>query len=63
MKAKNNLALKIIPELNSPARFGISGSFIKSNQIFDRKNAIDKPKKIKRLQTTNRKGFFLFLAS
>ena len=47
---KNNLALKIIPELNrSEARFGISGSFIKFNQIFDKKNAIDNPSRIKRL--------------
>ena len=47
---KNNLALKIIPELNSfEARFGISGSFIESNQMFDKKNAIDNPSMIKRL--------------
>ena len=46
----NNLALKIIPELNKfEARFGISGSFIEFNQIFDKKNEIDKPRKIKRL--------------
>ena len=47
---KNNLVLKIIPELNKlEARFGISGSFIEFNQIFDKKNAIDKPRRIKRL--------------
>ena len=53
MKAKakkNNLALKIIPVLNKfDARFGISGSFIVFNQIFDKKNAIDNPNSIKRL--------------
>ena len=47
---KNNLALKIIPELTkSEARFVISGSSIKLNQIFDRKNAMDNPNKNKRL--------------
>ena len=50
-KKKKNLALKIIPELiNSDARLGISGSFIKPNQIFEKKNAIDTPKKIKILK-------------
>ena len=45
---KNNLALKIIPELtNSDRRFGISGSLIELNQIFDKKNAIENPNKIK----------------
>ena len=48
---KNNLALKIIPELiNSVARLGISGSFIELNQIFEKKNAIEKPNKIKILK-------------
>ena len=48
---KNNLALKIIPELNrSDARLGISGSFIKLNQIFEKKNAIETPNKIKILK-------------
>ena len=48
---KNNLALKIIPELiRSDARLGISGSFIKPNQIFEKKNAIDTPNKIKILK-------------
>ena len=43
-KEKNNLALKIIPELiRSETRLGISGSFIALNQIFERKNAIDTP--------------------
>ena len=47
---KNNLALIIIPELNKlEARFGISGSFIEFNQIFEKKNANDKPNMIKRL--------------
>ena len=51
MPKKNNLALIIIPEFNrSEARFGISGSFIELTQIFDRKNANDNPKKIKRLR-------------
>ena len=45
---KNNLALKMIPELiSSDARLGISGSLIKLNQIFEKKNAIEKPNKIK----------------
>ena len=49
---KNNLALKIIPELtNSDARLGISGSFIELNQIFEKKNAIETPNKIKMLRT------------
>ena len=45
---KNNLALRIIPESNKfEARFGISGSFIKFNQLFEKKNAIETPNKIK----------------
>ena len=48
---KNNLALKIIPELiNSDARLGISGSLIELNQIFEKKKAIEKPNKIKILK-------------
>ena len=48
---KNNLALKIIPELiSSDPRLGISGSFIELNQIFEKKNAIEIPKKIKILK-------------
>ena len=48
---KNNLALKIIPELiNSDARLGISGSLIELNQIFEKKNAIEIPNKIKILK-------------
>ena len=48
---KSNLALKIIPELiSSDARLGISGSFIELNQIFEQKNATEKPKKIKILK-------------
>ena len=48
---KNNLALKIIPELiSSDARLGISGSFIELNQIFEKKNAIETPNKIKILK-------------
>ena len=47
-KEKNNLALKIIPELtSSDARLGISGSFIELNQIFEKKNANEIPNKIK----------------
>ena len=50
-KEKNNLALKIIPELiNSDTRLGISGSFIELNQIFEKKNAIEIPNKIKILK-------------
>ncbi|KGF93015.1 hypothetical protein EU93_0189 [Prochlorococcus marinus str. MIT 9116] len=49
---KNNLALKIIPELtNSERRLGISGSFIERNQIFEKKNAIENPNKIKMLKS------------
>jgi hypothetical protein len=48
---KNSLALKIIPELiSSEARLGISGSFIELNQIFEKKNAIENPNKIKILK-------------
>ena len=48
---KNNWALKIIPELiNSDARLGISGSFIELNQLFEKKNAIETPNKIKILK-------------
>ena len=47
---KKILALRIIPELiRFEARFGISGSLIELNQIFDKKNAIDNPSRIKRL--------------
>ena len=48
---KNNLALKIIPELiSSDARLGISGSLIELNQKFEKKKAIEKPNKIKILK-------------
>ena len=48
---KNNLALKIIPELNnSDARLGISGSFIELNQLLEKKNAIETPNKMKILK-------------
>ena len=48
---KNNLALKIIPELiSSNARLGISGSFIELNQLFEKKNAIEIPNEIKILK-------------
>ena len=48
---KNNLVLKIIPELiNSDARLGISGSFIEPNQIFEKKNDNEIPNKIKILK-------------
>ena len=48
---KNNLALKIIPELiSSDARLGISGSLIALNQIFEKKNANENPNKIKILK-------------
>tara|TARA_A100001035_G_scaffold143594_1_gene112973 strand:+ start:35 stop:244 length:210 start_codon:yes stop_codon:yes gene_type:complete len=50
-KEKKNLALKIIPELiNSDPRLGISGSLIELNQIFEKKNANETPKKIKILK-------------
>ena len=45
---KSNLALKIIPELiSSEVRLGISGSFIELSQIFEKKNAMETPNKIK----------------
>ena len=48
---KNNLALKIILELiSSDARLGISGSCIELNQLFEKKNAIETPNKIKILK-------------
>ncbi len=50
-KEKNNLALKIILELiSSDARLGISGSLIELNQLFEKKNAIEIPNKIKILK-------------
>ena len=50
-KEKNILALKIIPELiSSDARLGISGSLIELNQIFEKKNATEKPNKTKILK-------------
>ena len=61
---KNNLALKIIPELNKlEARLGISGSLIEFNQIFDKKNAIDKPSMIKRLKIHKYEKAFLWFLS
>ena len=61
---KNNLAFRIIPELNRfEARFGISGSFIKFNQIFEKKNAIDKPNNIKKLKSHKyEKALFSFFS-
>jgi hypothetical protein len=51
IEEKNNLALKIIPELiSSKPRLGISGSFIELNQIFEKKTAIETPNKIKILK-------------
>ena len=48
---KNNLVLRIIPELiSSEARLGISGSFIELNQIFEKKNDKEIPNKIKILK-------------
>ena len=48
---KYNLALKIMPEfISSDARLGISGSFIALNQIFEKKNTIERPNKIKILK-------------
>ena len=59
-KEKNNLALKIIPELiKSDARLGISGSFIELNQIFEKKNAIETPNKIKILKMHKYRQLFL----
>ena len=53
---KNNLALKINPELiSSDARLGISGSFIELNQIFEKKNATEIPNKIKILKVHKNK--------
>ena len=40
-----------MPEfISSDARLGISGSFIELSQTFEKKNAIDRPKKIKILK-------------
>ena len=51
IEEKNNLALKIIPELiSSDARLGISGSFIEINQLLEKKNAVETPNKIKILK-------------
>ena len=63
---KNNLALKIIPEfINSDARLGISGSLIELSQIFEKKNAIETPNKIKILKNPKYKKllfeFFKFI--
>ena len=57
---KNNFVFKIIHELNNfEARFGISGSLIKLNQKFEKKNAIDKPSKINRfIIHKDEKAFF-----
>ena len=47
----DNFALNMIPELiSSDARLGISGSSIKLNQKFEKKNATEKPNKIKILK-------------
>ena len=57
---KNNLALKIIPEfINSVPRLGISGSLIELNQIFEKKNAIETPNKIKILKIHKYKKLLL----
>ena len=48
---KNNLALKIMPEFfSSDTRLGISGSFIELSQISEKKNANERPNKIKILK-------------
>ena len=60
---KNILALRIIPVFKRfEARFGISGSFIKSSQMFEKKKDIDNPSKIKRLkiQKTEKDLFTFF---
>ena len=59
---KNNLALKIIPELiSSDARLGISGSFIDPNQIFEKKNDSETPNNIKILKIHKyKKLLFIF---
>ena len=56
------MALKIIPEvISSDARLGISGSFIELNQLFEKKNAIETPNKIKILKIHNYKELlFMF---
>ena len=54
------MALKIIPELTSSyTRLGISGSFIEFNQIFEKKNAIETPNKIKMLKMHKNRKLFL----
>ena len=52
--------MKIIPELiSSDTRLGISGSFIELNQIFEKKNAIETPNKIKILKIHKYRYFLL----
>ena len=49
-----------MPEsISSDARFGISGSFIELNQIFEKKNAIETPNKIKILKMHKYRQLFL----
>ena len=40
----------ILEVISSDARLGISGSFIELNQLFEKKNAIETPNKIKILK-------------
>ena len=59
-KEKKIFALKIIPKFTRlAASFGISGSFIKPNQKFEKKNAVEKPNKI-RIQKVHKYKKFLF---
>ena len=46
--------------ISSLARFGISGSFIVTNQIFEKKNAIDNPNKIKILKISKVEKFLFW---
>ena len=57
---KTNLALNINPKFcKSIARFGISGSFNKTNQELDKKKEIDIPKNIKIIKSHKNENFLL----
>ena len=60
---KTNLAFKIAPEFTkSWAKFGISGSLIVFNQMFEKKNAPDNPNNTKRLNSNKyENNWFWFL--
>ncbi len=60
-KMKYTFAVEIIPEFKRLlARFGISGSLIQLNQIFEKNNDMDRPKNIKKLTTHKYENFRLW---